>query len=421
MIRIKRTLPPAAVPLSAVDVLKAIRGMVCGNREVSRFEEELRDYFQTKYCFTVSSGKAALAVILMALKEMHPERDEVLIPAFTCFSVASAIVRSGLRIRLCDLEQGTFDFDRRKLSDILFAQGREGKGTPEVLDRERLLCVVPTHLYGIPAEVDRLRELVDDPDVVIVEDAAGAMGGVSKGRKLGCQGDVGFFSLGRGKAFCAVEGGVILTNRDDIARGIREQILSLPGAGVMDMLSHVFYAIALSLLQRPSLFWLPSAVPWLRLGETIYDPCFKMRRLSPVAAGIAAGWEDKLHQLRKARAACMNRWKNAVGEGLNLLLPPGAELPDLVRLPFIVASEEWRDWILSQSRDHGLGLRPSYPQGIFGIDALREMFRFSPFPVAASYARRLITLPVHPYVTEADVKNMSEMISKMHSRSSGEA
>ena len=72
-----------------------------------------------KHCFLVSSGKAALTLILQALKELHPERNEVLIPAFTCYSVPSSIVRAGLKVKLCDISPDTLDFDYNQLEKIL--------------------------------------------------------------------------------------------------------------------------------------------------------------------------------------------------------------------------------------------------------------------------------------------------------------
>ena len=117
--RLKRTLPPAASPIYPKDIISGLKGLVRGQRELERFKEEIRDYFGTKHCFLLSSGKAALTLILRALKDMHPHRDEVLIPAFTCYSVPSAIVRAGLKVRLCDINPDTLDFDFDQLSKIL--------------------------------------------------------------------------------------------------------------------------------------------------------------------------------------------------------------------------------------------------------------------------------------------------------------
>src|SRR5467141_1168491 len=117
--RIGRTLPPAATPIDIRAIVGGICGMFRGQLELDRFELELKEYFEVEHCFLVSSGKAAFTLILLALHELFPDRDEVLIPAFTCYSVPSSVVRAGLRIRLCDQRPDSFDFDFAQLSAML--------------------------------------------------------------------------------------------------------------------------------------------------------------------------------------------------------------------------------------------------------------------------------------------------------------
>src|SRR5438309_5372822 len=122
--RIGRTLPPAATPIGITEIASGVFGMLHGQKELERFQSELKQHFGVKHCFLVSSGKAAFALALLALKELFPDRDEVLIPAFTCFSVPSSVVRAGLRIRLCDLHPDSLDFDFAQLSAMLSEASR---------------------------------------------------------------------------------------------------------------------------------------------------------------------------------------------------------------------------------------------------------------------------------------------------------
>src|SRR5205814_5139597 len=118
---IGRTLPPAATPIGIREIISGVCGIFRGQRELDRFQSELKENFGVKHCFLVSSGKAAFTLILLALHELFPDRDEVLIPAFTCYSVPSSVVRAGLRIRLCDQRPDSFDFDFAQLSAMLSA------------------------------------------------------------------------------------------------------------------------------------------------------------------------------------------------------------------------------------------------------------------------------------------------------------
>src|SRR5947209_10297976 len=117
--RIGRTLPPAATPIGVTEIVSGVCGIFRGRTELDRFQSELKEHFGVKHCFLVSSGKAAFTLILLALKELFPDRDEVVIPAFTCYSVPSSVVRAGLRIRLCDLRPDSLDFDFAQLSAML--------------------------------------------------------------------------------------------------------------------------------------------------------------------------------------------------------------------------------------------------------------------------------------------------------------
>jgi perosamine synthetase len=218
-LRIGRTLPPAVAPISLKSIGSGILAMFRGDVATRNFTDQLKKHFNVKHCFLLSSGKASLTLILQALKELNPEKDEVLIPAFTCYSVPAAIVRAGLKIRLCDIEVETLDFDYRELAEHLASP--------------RLLCVIPTHLFGLTADIPRVREIVGSRNIAIIEDAAQTMGGEQKGHKAGTLGDVGFFSLDRGKALSTVEGGIILTNSDKIGSALCRQLDTIPEYSVI--------------------------------------------------------------------------------------------------------------------------------------------------------------------------------------------
>lgn len=195
-IRLGRTLPPAAAPIPLSVVLQALPSCFRPDSDEFRFETEIKQEFGQRYCLLVSSGKAALVLILKALQKLYPDRDEVLIPAFTCYSVPAAIKKAGLKIKLCDTGAGSLDLDKNELGKILAADNKNNK----------ILCVLVTHLFGCPADFAGIKEIMGDK-IPIVEDAAQAMGEEIDNKKIGTLGDVGFFSLGRGKSLSTMEGG----------------------------------------------------------------------------------------------------------------------------------------------------------------------------------------------------------------------
>jgi dTDP-4-amino-4,6-dideoxygalactose transaminase len=396
--RIGRTLPPAAAPIGMGSIVSGFAGLLGGRQELDRFQRELKEHFGVKHCFLVSSGQAAFTLILRALKALSPEREEVLIPAFTCYSVPASIVRAGLRIRLCDMRPDRLDFDFAQLSGIPTA---------------KVLAAVPTHLFGLPADVAGLRKVLRDPGVAIVEDAAQAMGEAGEGGKLGTLGDVGFFSLGRGKALSCVEGGVILTNRDDIAEGLSGILPRLPRYGLTSLLALILQAAALMLLLRPWLFWLPRSLPFLKLGETLFDPHVPLRRMSSFQAGLARNWRNKLEEMRQVRSRNVTRWiaaLDAAGQSRAPVLN-GRSLA-LPRLPLSIREPKARESLLRESAGRGLGIMPAYPTSIAAIPELTGTFGNAAFPVADRCARELVTLPTHAYLTEDDVCRLGRLVSR---------
>ncbi len=392
--RIGKTLPPAAAPIRFTDIVSGIVGLFGGAKMIGRFEEELRRYYGVKHCFAVSSGKAALVLVLQALHELFPERDEVLIPAYTCYSVPSAIVRAGLRVRLCDMASGSLDFDFDQLE--------------EQLKNPRLLCVVPTHLFGMPADVERARKLSEHHGILVVEDAAQAMGGEWDGRRLGTMGDVGIFSLGRGKAFSTVEGGIILTDSEVIGRAIERRMDGVAGYGLLDSLKLGLYAVALSVLINPWLYWLPKSLPFLKLGETHFNPSFPARKLSPFQAGVAKGWKRKIDELKEIRS---KNAKEIASYGIPLLGALEGVIPDLIRYPVLVADADAKRRILQKSERMGLGISDGYPDSIDGISELGSVSDGNRFPGAKDIAERIICLPVHPFVTDREIQKIVQSLN----------
>ncbi len=420
--RVGRTLPPAATPITFKAIVSGFRGIIRGRRELDRFESELKEYFGVEHCFLVSSGKAAFTLILLALKELRPERDEIIIPAFTCYSVPSAVVRAGLEIKLCDLRADSLDFDFARLSRMLHEEHPPPVGTSPAgvahgssLDNHKAaddprvsaknqLAVVPTHLFGNPADVLRLRQLIDDPSIAIVEDAAQAMGETIDGGKLGTLGDVSFFSLARGKAFSVVEGGVILTNRGDFAEALDRLVSRLPRYGLLPLLKVIFKALALMMLIHPRLFWIPRSIPLLRLGETLFGTNFPILKMTSFQAGLARGWRERLQKMRDTRKANARLWMGIL-EASRLhgsYFLRGHSL-GLLRFPLRIRDKNKRESLLRESARMGMGIMPVYPTSINAIPELKGRIGGGAFPVAESCAEELVTLPTHDYLTEKDV------------------
>jgi perosamine synthetase len=396
--RIGRTLPPAASRIGWNNFAHGLMSLLRGEGAIEQFSSELTAYFKIKHCFLVSSGKAAFTLILRALKEKYPDRTEVIIPAYTCYSVPSAIVRAGLQIKPCDLAQDSLDFNFELLEPMLASK--------------KLLAVLPTHLFGLPADVERLKRIVKDPVVMVIEDAAQAMGTEWRGKKLGTLGDVGFFSLGRGKAFSTVEGGIIITDDDDLAGNIHKQIKKLDRYNQLELFTMVMYAVALNIFLHPYLFWIPKGMSFLRLGETIYDPDFPIKRMTAFQAGLAKSWNGRLCEFRRVRQDNSKGWLSILDRSFCPFISDKArDFPELTRLPVLLSNFMERKRLLEKTDAQGFGVALAYPNAVNSIPECAEQFNGKDFPVAKGIAERLITLPVHQYLGHQDRNLIKECLT----------
>jgi dTDP-4-amino-4,6-dideoxygalactose transaminase len=404
---IKRILPPAAAPLTLSAIFNGFRGLKQGQPEIDKFKEEIKNYFQVEHCFLLSSGKAALTIILMALHRISPDRNEVLIPAFTCYSVPSAIVRAGLKVRLTDINPKTLDYDFEGLKKSL-------------INRNKLLAIICPNLYGIPCNITKIRDLLDNPKISIIEDSAQAMGGFDGSKYLGSLGDVGFFSLGRGKPFSTVQGGIIITDSADLAEEIHLNVQKEVKQSDAFQFKIILYAIALSILIRPSIFWLPKSMPVLRIGDTIYDAQFPIQQFLPFQAGLARNWEKRIDSLQQVRRNNVHYWQEALTrfswlQPINNKIEASSTHP-LIRFPVMVIEAFLRNVLINVSEKKGLGIMPSYPNSIDNINDSVFKHDGQTFPGAMKCASQLVTFPVHGFVTAQDRQNIMKCLDTINAK-----
>jgi perosamine synthetase len=383
--KVQRTIPPTAAPIKLQDVFHGILGLFHSQKYVKQLESEIKEFFGARHVFLVSSGKAALTLILVALQNLS-KRKQVVIPAYTCFSLPSAIVKTGLEIALCDIDSTSLDFDYACLEEVI---------TPETL------CVIPHHLFGIPSDMQRIQVLCRARSAFILEDAVQAMGGQTTGRKLGMLGDVGFFSLGRGKPITCGSGGVIVTNSDDIAAAIARPYADLKEPSISEVLKDFFEFVLMSIFVHPRLYWLPTGLPFLKLGQTLFYRDFPIKRLSRRKAGLLRYWRRRLAQANQTRTEIAAYF----GEQLHLKTVPETSIPYL-RLPILVNSRRTRDRIYALSQQRGLGISCMYPSPINEIEEIKTTFDGKAYPAAKTVSEKLLTIPIHHLLSENDKKSI---------------
>ncbi len=385
--KVRRTQPPVGYRLPAADIARAAARRFGSRSGREALEQQVAAHFGVRSAFAVASGKAALTLALRALHALTG-RTKVILPAYTCYSVPSAIVKAGLIPVPCDIAAGTFDYDYGRLQPML---------GPDVL------CALSVHLFGIPSDTLRLKSVCAPAGIFVVEDAAQAMGVEASGEWLGTRGDIGFFSLGRGKNITCGSGGLILTNDAELAMRVGALLTPHPPSIAAELRMFVELA-AISVFISPRMYWLPAGIPALRLGETIFHPEFPVHALSDSQAGVLDGWPSRLAALNAVRQEAGTFYRRSVAAAAG----GQADVPYL-RFPLVLGGRPVRDRILQEGK--ALGVSAMYPASVGGIPEIRGLLSQHRFPEADRVAASLVTLPTHPLVTEADRRRICDLVN----------
>jgi dTDP-4-amino-4,6-dideoxygalactose transaminase len=397
---IKRTLPPAAAPLSISDIANGIVGLVRKKDSFNNLEKSIKEQFDVSQVFFVSSGKAAITVTLLSLAKIHPERKLLIIPSFNCYSVPSAIYRAGLTVVPCDIDLGSLSFNMVELEKLLERHS------------DQVLAVFATHFWGLPIDISELKKRINDPFIYIIEDAAQAMGSSFKNKPVGTFGDIGIFSLSRGKALSAGEGGIIITDNKKVANSIHSVLEGVSEYSSIQIAKLILTNLVLSICINPWIFWLPKMLPFLKLGETLFEPDFPLLKLNGFQAGLLRNWRKKLICLLNDRALRGALYKEQLKQCNNIeLFAPywDNEKVSCIRYPIIVKNRALREKLLFESNRQGLGISPTYPDTVNSIKEINVSLNLSS-ENAHYLINHIVTLPCHPLVTKKDIENIVSLI-----------
>lgn len=389
--KIKRTLPPAGAKIHLRGLYQGVKGMNWSGRALVYLENSIKDFLGVKFTFLTISGKSALTIIIQALADLR-RRPNVIVPSYTCFSVPAAALRAGASIQICDVAKDSVNYD-----------------IPQLLARvnNRTLGIIVPHLFGIPCEISDFAAQARREDAFIIEDCAQALGATVNGRKIGTLGDVAFFSLGRGKNIYAVSGGVIVTDDHRIARAVARRISRLPRPPLRRSLEALLTGLFVYVFSHPLVYWLPSSLPFLELGKTIYPTDFRVERMPGFNAGMASGWASKLHEFNKARRSLSQVYREELAPyGFRFLKEPAVAEAVYPRFPVLARTPLERENIHNFLSEMGMGSSCQYPTGIADIPELKFLEGERRFPNGDLLSRLLFTLPTHSDVSHADVKKI---------------
>lgn len=387
-----RHVAPAGAPIHVSDLVRWA-GMAASLHDApAALHATVRARFGVRHSYLTSTGRAGLTLLLKAMRRLQPQRTDVVVPSYTCYSVAASAVKAGLRPRIVDISPDTLDFDQEQLARTDFSQ---------------VLAVVATNLYGMPNDLPAIDALARPHGTFVIDDAAQAMGAMLGGRPSGTRGDAGLFSFDKGKNVSAIDGGVVLTNNDAVADALEHEVRDLQAPSAAEALSGAAKALIYAALLRPSLYWVPHRIPQLGLGRTVFTTEYPLERPSGALVSLAVTMLDRLEAFTRARVSNASALLDGLQhvDGVRTIAPVPGSSPVYLRLPLLMADASARRSAIERLDAAGIGATGSYPASLADVPELAP-YLAQPAPQATGgrhVADRIVTLPTHPYVSRADI------------------
>lgn len=375
-----RRQPPAGFPITR-ELAKGRAARLSG-RDVSG---ELSKRINVSRVDLFASGREALRAGL-AFEAGRRDRAEVVVPAYTCYSVPASAVAAGLRVRLVDVdERGWIDTAALERSDL-----------------DRSAAVIVSNLFGIPEPIARVRAAARAAGAAVVDDAAQALGARDRDGPVAGRGDLGLLSFARGKPLPALGGG-------GLAWRETPQSVAPPPLPEMSVQGAWLSALAHDAALSPWLFRWVAALPGLHVGETRFDPGFRRGPISGRSLALVAALLPRLEDVHAALRRRVERLAARLGSETRfepLLAPPGATAvhPRLVlRAPSAAA----RDAALARLEQLSAGASRFYPASLDCVPELRpHRVAGDACPGARDLAARILTLPSGSEPTERELERL---------------
>lgn len=340
--------------------------------KVEALESEIAGYCRSKFAVGVSSGTDAVLISLMAAGIGF--QDVVITTPYTFFATAGSISRLGARPIFVDIDSDTYNISPESLEGVISSMTDE--------ELSKLKAVIPVHLYGQCVDMDPILKIADENNLLVIEDAAQAIGAEYREERAGSLGDFGCFSFFPSKNLGAFgDGGMVTTDSDYFSDKLR--ILRAHGSK-------------------------------LKYHHKLVGGNF---RLDAFQAAILSIKLRHLDNWTKARQENALKYRN---------LFINAELTDLVKLPvekedrhiynqFVIKLKEKRDDLRLFLNEAGIGTEVYYPVPMHLQECFSDLdYKKGDFPVAEDASSRTLALPIYPELTELQQEYVVDKIKEFY-------
>jgi dTDP-4-amino-4,6-dideoxygalactose transaminase len=350
--------PPARPVIGEAEIEAAVRvlrgGLVVQGPEVAAFEAEFSELVAGRHCVAVNSGTSALHLTLLALG-IGPG-DEVIVPSFSFAATANAVRLVGAEPVFADIEPGSFCLDP---DAVAAAVG------------PRTVAVMPVHLYGHPAAMDRLMALTERHGLAMVEDACQAHGAALNGEPVGAIGTAGCFSFYPTKNMHSLEGGMVTTADAGLARTLR----LLRNQGMEQRYANEIVGANMRLTD------VAAAIGRVQLGQL-------------------PAWTEQ----RRTNAKFLDAHITGA------TVPPVADAARHVYHQYTVRVAGDRDAVQAALTERGVGSAVYYPTPIHRLRPYQDTGPWD-LPETEKAAAEVLSLPVYPSLTPGELERVADAVN----------
>jgi len=341
------------------EVAKVLKsGIIAQGPKVAEFEEKFSEFVDAKYGVATSSGTTALHIALLSCG--IGEGDEVITSPFTFAATGNSILYTGAKPVFVDIDGDTFNINPEKIEEAI---------------TEKTKAIMPVHLYGHPAEMDKINEIAKKHGLFVIEDAAQAHGARHGNKKVGAMGDIACFSFYPTKNMTTSEGGMITTNKKELA----EKARMLKAHGETKRYEH---------------------------GVLGYN-----FRMTDISAAIGIVQLKKIDEFNQKRIDNANHLTKELKNVEGISTPKALDGVKHVYHQYTIKIENGdRDKYVEFINENGIGTGIHYPIPIYKQQLYLELGYGEELEKTEKAASSVISLPVHPSLSKEDLDTIIKVV-----------
>ncbi len=360
-----------------------------GNSPLSILQRKLSKMYGVKHVFLFNKARTALYVLLKA----YNRPGEVILPAYNCIAVPEAILYAGYFPKFVDIELNSFNMRIDAVRNSI---------TPTTT------VILATHQFGIPCNIEEMVELRQKKEILLVEDAAAALGATYNNRLVGTFGDATILSFDSRKVLSGGTGGALLVKDDFLANKVHNFVMSLRS---IDSSLFLFgKCFAQKILTTPSIYKFVYSVYKLLYGEDMFKiikprkdmPAHFLRLCSKFAAALTLNELAKVHLNLKIRKTIAQIYSNNLADHSQIKIPKilNKSAPSWIMFPIRIERKyDFYKWMQSKGVDVSWNFRY----------VCTDSFLQEEFPNAKKAVHTVLGLPVYPSLSTQSTHYISKI------------